>query len=46
MTTKNSAVGIATRYGLDSLGFESRQAKEILYSEEPYTGSVAYQPSY
>ena len=40
MTTKNSAVGIATRYGLDTQGFESRQGREIFSSEEPSTQAL------
>jgi hypothetical protein len=38
--TKDSAVGIATRYGLESPRFESRQAREISSSEEPYTPAL------
>ena len=40
MTSKDSAGGIATPYGLDSPGFESRQGKENFSSEEPSTPSL------
>jgi hypothetical protein len=36
----DSAVGIATRYGLDSQGFVSRQGKEMFSSEETSTPTL------
>jgi len=35
---RNSSVGIATRYGLDSLGMESRYGRDLPHRSRPALG--------